>query len=91
MGEDRNGDNASAPKRHEDNRVCRFFLLNMCPHDLFVNTKSDLGPCTKKHSKGMQVQYEKECKEQKTGKISLKPSFDLILFAFAQTLATRIS
>uniref|UniRef100_A0A0P4WLC0 Luc7-like protein 3 n=1 Tax=Scylla olivacea TaxID=85551 RepID=A0A0P4WLC0_SCYOL len=27
--------------------VCRHFLVKFCPHDLFTNTKSDLGPCEK--------------------------------------------
>ncbi|MPC20573.1 Luc7-like protein 3 [Portunus trituberculatus] len=27
--------------------VCRHYLVKFCPHDLFTNTKSDLGPCEK--------------------------------------------
>lgn len=26
-------------------QVCKYFLVKFCPHDLFTNTKADLGPC----------------------------------------------
>ncbi len=28
-------------KHFDDERVCKFFLCGFCPHELFVNTKSD--------------------------------------------------
>ena len=31
-------------------QVCRHYLVKFCPHDLFTNTKSDLGPCEKVRS-----------------------------------------
>ena len=30
-------------KHFDDSDVCKFYLLDFCPHDLFPNTKSDLG------------------------------------------------
>lgn len=27
----------------DDKEVCRFYMVRFCPHDLFVNTRSDLG------------------------------------------------
>lgn len=33
----------------EDPEHCKFFMVQFCPHDLFVNTKADLGPCIKTH------------------------------------------
>ena len=27
----------------DDREVCAFYMVRFCPHDLFVNTKSDLG------------------------------------------------
>lgn len=30
-------------------QVCKHFLAQFCPNDLFVNTKADLGPCNKVH------------------------------------------
>ncbi|KAK2771151.1 splicing factor [Emmonsiellopsis sp. PD_33] len=41
-----------------DNKVCRSYLVGTCPHDLFTNTKQDLGPCPKVHSEGLKTEYE---------------------------------
>ncbi|KMZ62796.1 hypothetical protein ZOSMA_443G00010 [Zostera marina] len=35
--------------RWDDKEVCVFYMIRFCPHDLFVNTKSDLGPCPRIH------------------------------------------
>ena len=41
----------SKPKWQEEN-VCKMHLVHVCPHDLFHNTKSDLGACRKRHDEG---------------------------------------
>lgn len=41
-----------------DAKVCRSFLVGTCPHDLFTNTKQDLGPCPKVHSEPLKTDYE---------------------------------
>ncbi|ORY61550.1 uncharacterized protein BCR38DRAFT_36646 [Pseudomassariella vexata] len=41
-----------------DPKVCRSFLAGTCPHDLFTNTKQDLGPCPKVHAEGLKAEYE---------------------------------
>ncbi|KAK7422481.1 splicing factor [Neonectria magnoliae] len=41
-----------------DPKVCRSYLVGTCPHDLFTNTKQDLGPCPKVHSEGIKTEYE---------------------------------
>lgn len=41
-----------------DAKVCRSFLVGTCPHDLFTNTKQDLGPCPKVHSEPLKTEYE---------------------------------
>jgi DNA repair exonuclease SbcCD ATPase subunit len=41
-----------------DPKVCRSFLVGTCPHDLFTNTKQDLGPCPKVHSEPLKTEYE---------------------------------
>jgi len=47
--------------KHFDNaEVCKYYLLNFCPHDLFPNTKSDLGPCKKRHDQFYKQQFEKD-------------------------------
>jgi len=44
MGADRNllpEEKQGGNKHFDDERVCKFFLCGFCPHELFVNTKSD--------------------------------------------------
>lgn len=41
-----------------DPKLCRSYLAGTCPHDLFTNTKQDLGPCPKVHSEPLKSEYE---------------------------------
>lgn len=41
-----------------DPKVCRSYLVGTCPHDLFTNTKADLGPCPRVHSEALKAEYE---------------------------------
>jgi len=43
----------------EDESVCKYFLVDFCPHDVFVNTKVDLGPCPNIHSEDLRHDYKK--------------------------------
>ncbi|KAI5754458.1 hypothetical protein M8J77_008744 [Diaphorina citri] len=45
--------------RWEDPEFCKYFLVKFCPHDLFVNTRADLGACTKVHDDEAKVQFDK--------------------------------
>jgi len=52
MGKDRNLPlkERLRKREHFDNTdVCKYNLVAFCPHDLFPNTKADLGPCQKRH------------------------------------------
>ncbi|CZT24512.1 related to U1 snRNP splicing complex subunit (Luc7) [Ramularia collo-cygni] len=40
-----------------DPKVCRSYLCGGCPHDLFTNTKQDLGPCPKTHQPNLKEEY----------------------------------
>ena len=40
-----------------DPKLCRSFLVGTCPHDLFTNTKQDLGACPKIHSPALKDEY----------------------------------
>ncbi|KAI8910580.1 LUC7-domain-containing protein [Powellomyces hirtus] len=42
-----------------DPQVCRNYLCGLCPHDLFTNTKMDIGPCTKSHSPKLLEDYKR--------------------------------
>lgn len=48
----------SAQVSLNDPKVCRSFVAGTCPHDLFTNTKQDLGPCPKVHSEALKAEYE---------------------------------
>lgn len=63
---------AGASSRHaqlslSDPKVCRSFLVGTCPHDLFTNTKQDLGPCPKVHSEPLKSEYEASPEKGKLG------------------------
>ena len=48
-----------------DPKVCKSYLAGSCPHDLFTNTKQDLGPCPKVHNEALKAEYEGADPEQK--------------------------
>ncbi|KAI9724170.1 MAG: splicing factor [Chrysothrix sp. TS-e1954] len=48
-----------------DPKVCRSYLIGTCPHELFTNTKQDLGPCPRVHSEPLKTEYEKADADQK--------------------------
>src|SRR5271154_3845717 len=39
-------------------QVCRSYLVGTCPHDLFTNTKQDLGQCPKFHPENLKLEYD---------------------------------
>ncbi|CAN6476743.1 unnamed protein product [Victoria cruziana] len=43
----------------DDREVCGSYMVRFCPHDLFFNTKSDLGPCPKIHDPKLKESFEK--------------------------------
>ncbi|RWS23708.1 luc7-like protein 1 [Leptotrombidium deliense] len=43
-----------------DSRICKFFLVNFCPNQLFTNTKADMGPCHKVHDDFIKKLYEQK-------------------------------
>lgn len=48
-----------------DQKVCRSYIVGHCPHDLFTNTKNDLGTCPKVHSEGLKAEYDAASTETK--------------------------
>ena len=51
MGRDRNlaPSDHREEKRWDDADVCKYALVEFCPHELFTNTRADLGACHKVH------------------------------------------
>ncbi|XP_068631679.1 luc7-like protein 3 isoform X2 [Battus philenor] len=43
----------------EDPEYCKYFMVKFCPHDLFVNTRADLGACPKVHDDEVKELFEK--------------------------------
>lgn len=50
--------------RWDDRDVCGCYLVRFCPHDLFVNTKSNLGPCPKIHDAKLKESFEKSTRHE---------------------------
>ncbi|CAI9092039.1 OLC1v1027182C3 [Oldenlandia corymbosa var. corymbosa] len=42
----------------DSKEVCGCYMIRFCPHDLFVNTRSDLGPCPKIHDPKLKESFE---------------------------------
>ena len=49
-------------------QVCRSYLVGTCPHDLFTNTKQDLGPCPKFHPENLKIEYDTLPASERTSK-----------------------
>lgn len=66
MGPNRNrrgGDSNGPSARWSDKNVCPWFLCDFCPHDLFTNTKEDLGVCPKIHSDPLKEEFLKQSED----------------------------
>ncbi|POY70605.1 hypothetical protein BMF94_6383 [Rhodotorula taiwanensis] len=51
-----------------DPKLCHAFVAGICPHELFTNTKMDLGPCAKTHSVKLKTEYEELSKRAEAEK-----------------------
>jgi len=59
MGADRNArPEQRRIRKFTDDDICRNFLLGLCPHELFKNTKMDLGSCSKDHNELFKEEFE---------------------------------
>lgn len=65
MGINRNHDREEEELNDfRDEKVCKFYLLGMCPHEMFVNTKMDCGPCPKIHSDKLREDFNQKHSEE---------------------------
>jgi hypothetical protein len=60
MGKNRNAPLNSRLKEeyYTDPDVCKYFLVSICPYELFPNTKYDLGQCPKRHDEYFKRQFK---------------------------------
>lgn len=71
MGPNRNRISGKETDAHwDDDNVCPWFLISFCPHDLFKNTKEDLGSCNKLHSPVLAEEFEAQPEKVKNRKKS---------------------
>ncbi|PKA56042.1 hypothetical protein AXF42_Ash015527 [Apostasia shenzhenica] len=68
--------------RWDDREVCGPFMVRFCPHDLFVNTRSDLGPCPKIHDLKLKESFEKSPRHD-----AYVPRFEAELAQYCEKLA----
>ncbi|XP_053680689.1 luc7-like protein 3 [Anopheles nili] len=68
MGRNRNLDPSVSARAvsWSDDEFCPYFLVKFCPHDLFVNTRADLGQCTKLHDDEAKRMFDdaKHCRKK---------------------------
>ncbi|EOY22881.1 LUC7 N_terminus domain-containing protein isoform 1 [Theobroma cacao] len=67
--------------RWDDKEVCGFYMVRFCPHDLFVNTRSDLGPCPRVHDQKLKESFEKSPRHD-----AYVPKFEAELAQFCEKL-----
>lgn len=67
--------------RWDDKDVCGCYLVRFCPHDLFVNTKSDLGPCPWIHDQKLKESFEQSSRHD-----LYVPRFEADLAQFCEKL-----
>ncbi|KAL8141463.1 hypothetical protein V2J09_014495 [Rumex salicifolius] len=65
----------------DDKDVCAPYMVRFCPHDLFVNTRSDLGPCPRIHDAKLKESFEESPRHD-----SYVPRFEVELAQFCEKL-----
>lgn len=69
----------------DDREVCAFYMVRFCPHDLFVNTKSDLGACSRIHDPKLKESFENSPRHD-----SYVPKFEAELAQFCEKLVNDL-
>ncbi|GAA0184645.1 hypothetical protein LIER_31933 [Lithospermum erythrorhizon] len=65
----------------DDEEVCVYYMVRFCPHDLFVNTRSDLGACPRIHDLKLKESFESSPRHD-----SYVPKFEENLAQFCEKL-----
>lgn len=65
----------------DDEEVCAYYMVRFCPHDLFVNTRSDLGACPRIHDPKLKESFESSPRHD-----SYVPKFEENLAQFCEKL-----
>ena len=73
--------------RFDDDEVCKYSLCGFCPHDLFVNTRADLGPCDKIHDEELALAYEKS---SRNGRLGFEEDFERFIRSLLMDVEKKI-
>ncbi|PON87877.1 Luc7-related [Trema orientale] len=65
----------------DDKEVCGAYMVRFCPHDLFVNTRSDLGQCPRIHDQKLKESFENSPRHDQ-----YVPKFEAELAQFCEKL-----
>ncbi|KAG8381525.1 hypothetical protein BUALT_Bualt06G0130800 [Buddleja alternifolia] len=69
----------------DDKEVCGCYMVRFCPHDLFVNTRSDLGVCPKIHDPKLKESFENSPRHE-----AYIPKFEAELAHFCERLVSDL-
>ncbi|XP_074319590.1 uncharacterized protein LOC141656549 [Silene latifolia] len=69
----------------DDREACACFMVRFCPHDLFVNTRSDLGPCPRVHDQKLKESFENSPRHD-----TFVPRFEAELAQFCEKLVSDL-
>lgn len=67
----------------EDPEFCKYYMVKFCPHDLFVNTRADLGACPKVHDDEVKALFEKSTSYK-------KQAYEDEFIRFAQSMLNEV-
>jgi len=86
MGRNRDALPTEVPKQiqWDDPEICPYYLVCFCPHELFVNTKADLGTCSKFHDEQLRTKYLEEAPSYK------RSQFEKEFIRFAEKMISDI-
>ncbi len=73
--------------KFDDEDVCKWSLCGFCPHDLFVNTRADLGPCDKIHDDELVEAYEKS---SRNGRLGYEDDFERFIRSLLMDVEKKI-
>eukprot|EP01071_Lankesteria_metandrocarpae_P012133 Lankesteria_metandrocarpae@DN5505_c0_g1_i1.p1 len=89
MGADR--DSSLEDRKNKQNlswkspEVCKHYLLDFCPHELFPNTRRDLGACHGIHSDGLKEQFQADPE-----RLKFLPEYEKQFARFLQDLVDQV-
>ena len=64
-------DPSTSIKSVKDDRLCKCYLVGICPHDALGKTKMDIGPCQKVHSSELREKYRSKVENTMDGIVSI--------------------